>query len=135
MDIELIMDVLNKHGITNIALAEDIHTLAKECYNDGRHDEAFWWSQQDGDDAWVGQFDLDTGEEIEPLALGDVPNINEIQAKQIENSDMSDAILSMFDDEVFVPPSQELLEAYERYKLMNIKIDLDKPLKDQDDDE
>lgn len=133
MDIELIMDVLNKHNITNIALAEDIQTLAKECYSDGRYDEAFWWQEQDGDDAWIGQFDFDTEEEI-------IPNEYEIWAAMAENPgkiEVSPEAYEKFVDmlEDSSPPSQELIDAYERFKQANIKFNLDKPLDEQDDEE
>ena len=139
MDLEMVLDLLEKHGIDNIALAHDIQTLAKESYQDGRFDESFWWVHQDTDDAWIGQFDFDTEEEI----FGDIPyqtdlhsklDVDKLQAKQIENSDMADAILSMFDEKDCIPPSQELIDAYERFKKANIKIDLDKPLDEEDED-
>lgn len=138
MDIELILDVLNKHGVTNIALAEDIQTLAKECYKDGAFDESNWWMYQDTDNEWIAQFELAkdimeedkdvlsslaTGEEI----IGDVPYLAELSEKDAET------FTQMLEQSN--PPNQELLDAYERYKKANIKFDLDKPLDEQNEDE
>ena len=79
MDIDLIMDVLEKHGIANIDLAGDIQTLAKESYLDGKFDAEHWWYYQDQDEGWVAQWDFDTGEEI--TNYGDIPYQPDLHSK------------------------------------------------------
>lgn len=128
MDIDLIMDVLEKHGIANIDLAGDIQTLAKESYLDGKFDAEHWWAYQDQDEEWVAQWELAkgimeadkdvlnslaTGEEI--TNYGDIPyqpdlhsklDVEALQKKQIENGDLKDAINQFLEeyDKLNLPP-------------------------------
>lgn len=59
MDIDFIMELLEKHKINNIELARDIQTLAKECYLDGKFDEGEWWMIQDKDTDWIEGWSAD----------------------------------------------------------------------------
>lgn len=43
MDIDLVLEILEKHGVTNEALAEDLVTLAIESYRDGAFEREYWW--------------------------------------------------------------------------------------------
>lgn len=55
MDLELILDVLNKHNIDNDVLATDLFELAHQSYLDGCFDENCWWLEQDADENWINQ--------------------------------------------------------------------------------
>lgn len=55
MDIELILDVLNKHNIDNEVLATDLFELAHQSYLDGCFDENCWWMEQDLDENWINE--------------------------------------------------------------------------------
>jgi len=53
MDLELLIDVLEKHGIDNPKLAEDLWHVCQENYKDGMFDVYEWWQEQDNDKEWI----------------------------------------------------------------------------------
>lgn len=72
MDIEMILSVLERHGVKDMALAHDIQTMARECYLDGKFDGEHWWVHQDQDDEWVAQWDVEVP--------GDVPSLEDLKS-------------------------------------------------------
>lgn len=53
MDIDLVLEILEKHGVTNEALAEDLVLLATESYRDGAFDREYWWYDEEAYEEFV----------------------------------------------------------------------------------
>jgi len=85
IDIKLVTDLLNKHNVTNKALAEDIQLIINQVYLDGKFSgQSEWYAEQDKDGEWIAEFDFDTGEEIPPNTYGDIPYQTDLHSNLAE---------------------------------------------------
>eukprot|EP00922_Rhytidocystis_sp_ex-Travisia-forbesii_P000341 GHVS01000516.1.p2 GENE.GHVS01000516.1~~GHVS01000516.1.p2 ORF type:complete len:150 (-),score=12.57 GHVS01000516.1:498-947(-) len=140
--LELATDIVVKHGITNDVVIDDIVTIVEQAYGDGycaglneatgiqeKPVQALeWWETQDGDDAWVGQHDLNDLEEF--FGEMDLDYLQEM-LEQIDQMEASYPPLDVKDLPPGFPFDRKMVDLYEDLK--DYKIDLDKPLEDEDE--